>query len=807
MKSLEETKKYIKDHPMKSDKQISRHLNLSKKEIVEIRELLNENKKTPVTRSIERRVFLEGLKSKLAKVSRLRNAYPHLIMFFLALGTRLIYVKQLNQNPLLKVPILDAQYYLEWGAKLVKEGFLGDKVFFTEPFYAYFLAIILKISNNAQEIAIFIQTILGILLPFVIYKIGKKVFNKNVGLIAGIITAVYGPFVFYENLLLKTSIEIFFLALFVLFLVKVFSAERIWQYFLSGIFLGLLVIIKGNNLLLLPLLIFFILFLSPSRFEKRISLAILLFLGFAIAISPIAIRNFMVGKDFVLTNYSFGMNIYQGNRWDTDGSLLQPEFIRPHPKYEETDSFNMAEAFNERTMKPSETSSFWIRKTIAEIQEDPTRWVLLLGKKILLLITKIELSDNYDYAMYRKFLPALRFLPDFWLISALGLTGMLFFVFSEDMRYSFIETKKESTEERKKSSLITMWLVFGIVIAYAFSIMVFHVNARYRMPIIPYFIIFASVAVWYLFEKLRFQEHVTAVIIVGVSILFLFLTVIHLDNFDFMTDANFYNNIGFIYFDQKDYQKSKEYFLKAKEENSNYYWAYNNLFSIYLREGDLESAKEDLKKLITMRPDNMDAYHKLKLFKELEGKSTEEINARLDQESNQAESDSTSKNSYDPYFYEASRFIKQKRYQKAKENLEKSANKFNNPENTILNLSYILKNTNNPELAKKMLQELVDKNPYLLVAKYNLANSYLKEKKPLEAAKLLQDIYDFVPEFGEVWFYLGSAYKDSDNLEAARPIMEAFIKKYENFPQRKNQAEAFKSYLSSNPIQNENTPY
>jgi len=359
----------------------------------------------------------------------------YLNLFLLAFTLRLLYLYFVKSNPILVVPILDAEYYLKWAKDILTGGPMTQKVFFTEPFYAYLLAFFLKLSNNyGPWLATGLQVITGSLLPLIVFKLANKVFNRYVAIASGFITAIYGPFIFYDTLLLKTSLETFFLTLLVLILVNLISSSRKIYYLATGSFLGLIASLKGNVTTLVPVFILFIFLFLPKNIKEKIVLSAFFFFGFLISISPMTIHNYVVGRDFVPTNYSSGMFLYGGSWWDFDGGILPPPFIRPSPDYEEIDDYKMAEAYVGRKLKPSEVASFWTGKALDDITRDPWRYIKLEGKKILLLITKNELSDNYDYSFYKKSVAILRVLPDFWPVATLALTGIIILLFFKKLR-------------------------------------------------------------------------------------------------------------------------------------------------------------------------------------------------------------------------------------------------------------------------------------------------------------------------------------------------------------------------------------
>lgn len=750
----------------------------------------------------------------------------YLNLFLLALLIRLVYFYLLKQTPILSVLILDSEYYYHWAVKILSNGIMGDKIFFTEPLYAYLLALFLKISEQGPLVMVGLQILLGSILPIIIFKIAKLLFNRPVAIISGVLTALYGPFIFYDHLLLKTSLEVFLLSLFVLavlnlftgstraepsrtlrrntrkinnifnylkfrnyFIIKNLKFKIISQYFIAGLLLGIIVLIKGNSLILLPLVLYFILLeVEPlKRFNLRTILhnikliqgyrAILFLIGFFIVILPITIRNYIVGHDFVLTNYSFGMNVYQGNWWDGDGSLLQPPFMRPHPDHEEIDSYKMAEAYMDKDLKPSQVSSFWLSKGVSEILEDPVRWTSLMFKKVILFITPVELSDNYDYYLFRQFIPLLHVLPNLLIVIPFALFTILLMI----VRFKYLDPQKK--------------LFLLIIIFYSLSIMIGHVNSRYRLPVIPLLIILASAGIWLLYRKIKqnqMQKLGSALAILFV----LFLTCnIYLDNFRFINDANFYNSLASLHMDRGDQALAEEYYGKATRADPENAWPYSGLFNLYLKQGEFTLAKEYLQKYIKLRPDDTGGYANLKLYKELKDKPIQVIQKRF--ASMKALEKTRNSSSYDPYFNEGMKYMKKGNFLQAEYYLQESASKFANPENTLLNLALIKKSLGELDESKDLLQIVIRRNKYFLPAKYNLANIYIREQNATDAARLLQEVYNDVPEFGETWYFLALSYLEAQDNEKAGPIITAFMNKYkiDPDPAKQRQIAYFRSLM------------
>ncbi len=85
-------------------------------------------------------------------------------------------------------------WYRWWG---------GKEIFQHPPLYPYAVAAILAVSGNSMAAVLLAQLLLGALQPLVLFGLGRRLFDGQVGLVAAALTAFYGPFIFYQGVLLR----------------------------------------------------------------------------------------------------------------------------------------------------------------------------------------------------------------------------------------------------------------------------------------------------------------------------------------------------------------------------------------------------------------------------------------------------------------------------------------------------------------------------------------------------------------------------------------------------------------------------
>ncbi|TXI33807.1 MAG: tetratricopeptide repeat protein [Candidatus Moraniibacteriota bacterium] len=702
----------------------------------------------------------------------------------LACVVRGLYAFFLMREDTLLVPLHDAEYYLKWAEKIVTDGWLGDRAFFTEPLYAYLLALALTLFGSAGSLALLVlQFVLGALAPLGLYLLSRRLLNRETALATGLLATLYGPFLFYEGLLLKTSLEVSFLPWVLLLIFYAFEKGKPVLFFGSGIALGVFSLIKGNNLLWVPVVIGLLLSSWQYVLTRRMLLSGCLVIGVVLIIFPVTVRNYVVSHDFVLTNYSFGLALYQGNWWGGDGSTaLVPPFLRPDPRYEEVDAVGMAEATLGHTLTPSQVSSFWVRQALSDMSEAPGHFLATLWNKVLLIFNHSEFSDNYQYSYYRDTMPLLWFLPNFWLVSILAVIGGILFFWRD-----FWQTMRPEGRLRGRSFL----LFFG---ASVLVLLLTTVNARYRLPLLPFFLILAGGAVAYLIRSVREGRTFHPVILAMGALMALLLAWYPLPVVRFDTVAQSYHALGYQALTAGQYIEAQTLLKKTLEVDPQYAWAYGNLMLTNLALGQVTEAEGALKKLLVLRSDDLSNYRLLTFFREVRDLPPTEREARVKASVSRVETPP-----YDPDWHEAERLLHVGDDRGAENALRRSLIRHPDAPASTMALSALLKKAGKTEEAKRLLTRVVENHPELFPVRYNLANLYIMEENYGKAAELLRDIYEFTPELGETWYNYAVALIKQKRTSEAIPVMQAYIDRYEDDAARKSVVEKFRTALKPTP--------
>jgi len=404
------------------------------------------------------------------------------VVFLLSLAARLIYLWQAGDSVFFDAPVIDAQMYDKRAIDMLTTG-VAERAFYQAPLYSAFLAAIYFLFGHNYLVPRLIQCVLGAFNCVLIQWLGVRLGGRKTGIAAGLIAAFYGPFIFFEMELLRPVLVIFLSLSFICCLLMYGDSKKIWMAAVSGLLFGLSVVTRENIVVFIPAALIYLWIASG----KRVMTPAIFILAAIIPVVPVTGRNYVRSGDFVPVSSQGGMNFYIGNSSDSERlTALQPgiEWDRMafSPKAELGDNASS-----------NEYSSWFVRKTLRDIREEPFIWAGKIAKKIYLVFYAEELTPNTDIDYYRKLSWLLRIL-----ITRAGPVwipmGLLFPFFVIGL------AGQRPGGERS--------LLLSYVILYALSIAVFHVRARYRIPVVPVMIPFAASGIFILLEVFKKRETV-----------------------------------------------------------------------------------------------------------------------------------------------------------------------------------------------------------------------------------------------------------------------------------------------------------
>jgi hypothetical protein len=149
-----------------------------------------------------------------------------------------------------------------YDAQMLLQGYVPFRDYDTRsPLYITQLAVFLKLFGNDWLIARYLSVVSATISTYVLYKIGKSLYNSSVGLVASLIYAI-SPFAIFLPTILKTEPnQELFILLAMFFLIKGIKEGSFKYYTLNVTFLILAVFIRKSSLIFFPLELFLLMYL------------------------------------------------------------------------------------------------------------------------------------------------------------------------------------------------------------------------------------------------------------------------------------------------------------------------------------------------------------------------------------------------------------------------------------------------------------------------------------------------------------------------------------------------------------------
>jgi tetratricopeptide (TPR) repeat protein len=435
---------------------------------------------------------------------------PALAIFAIAFAIRLVHVLQLRSSPFFSILLGDSRGYDEWAQRIAGGEWWGREVFYQAPLYPYFLGVIYAIAGRHLLLVRLVQAAIGSASCVLVALAASRLVSRRAGIVAGAVLALYAPAIFFDGLLQKSVLDVFFVALALWLISRITTSHaepaehaeknralrvpRVPRAMSSWLWLGVAIgglsLTRENALVFTVVIAAWALFgalenakaakhAKPNQFLRSSrslrSLALFLF-GLALVLVPVAARNSLVGGGFYVTTAQFGPNFYIGNNPKADGTYASLRYGRGAPEYERQDATELAELTVGHQLSPAEVSSYWTGRALQFITSQPGAWLTLMARKAALLVNRSEMVDTEDQASYAEWSWPLRILgpiAHFGVLVPLAVFGV-FATWPSRSRFT---------------------VVYALILAYAASVVLFYVFARYRYPLVPMLVVFAAAGI------------------------------------------------------------------------------------------------------------------------------------------------------------------------------------------------------------------------------------------------------------------------------------------------------------------------
>ncbi len=541
-------------------------------------------------------MFSKQLKTSFIK----NNTVLFFLIFLIAFSIRLIYLEQIKSNPFFVPRSMDPLFYHNWAMDIAR-GITEKIPFKGLPFYAYFLGLIYKLFGTDVYIARLIQIVIASLSCGLIFVLGSTFFDKKVGFLAGMMAVFYKPFIFYDAMIIGTSLTVFMYLLSLWAVTNFSESISIRNALIAGVAIGLSALCRPSILLFpVALIIFYPRKNLKINKNKFIKYAMFIFVPITIILSIVSFRNYLVSGDFVLMSSHGGLNFYIGNNIEANGKFHAPPGIgRQNDKMIEN-AHRIAEKSMGRRLKPSESSKFWSNKAYQFIFNNPLRYFSLICKKIYLFLQGGEIADFRNMKFFERFSSLLKTpLVSFYFIVAWSVIGIFLSYFLTN------------------NVVVLRCFLF----ANMFGIILYFVNSRYRLPMVPVLLIFASYAFFRLVDG--FKNRRFLLLFIG-SLSFLYLVLgIKMEKPHLADD---YNEMASWYVtEKKDYGKAFALFKQAHQIDPNNQYVVFNMAKAYFEQNYYDQAVKYFNKSIALDPRDAESYNLLGIVYSKKGELLESI--------------------------------------------------------------------------------------------------------------------------------------------------------------------------------------
>lgn len=388
---------------------------------------------------------------------------PAALVIGVAVVLRLLAVLDYSGGDFACCPILDQLEYVQTARRLAA----GEAVetVWRAPLYAHFVAAVFRWGGGQQIVLRVTQALLSAATALLVYAIARTLLGAIAGLAAGLIFAVYWSSIVYCTQIVPATLFSFLATTAMYFLCRYScTVSRAAAGFLAG----LATITRPTMIPSLGAWAVWCLAWprAPRRPDLRGMLAFTV--GAWLVIGPVAYTSFRRSGGLVPLSPLGGYNLFVGNNPESDGKTVWAS------------ERALRRAGISTALPPSEYQRRYLRLVWRYVREHPIRETVLLLRKGYYLVNGYRISSTFDMELMDRSvgwpLRILARLPFNGVIWPLGILGLAVAGF-----------------RRRRMAAVSLF-----ILSYAATVIVFFVNERLRLPLVPGLIILALAGVRHL---------------------------------------------------------------------------------------------------------------------------------------------------------------------------------------------------------------------------------------------------------------------------------------------------------------------
>ena len=522
------------------------------------------------------------------------------LVIAVAVLARIIFLQQHTDSPTFFAPIIDAWTYHQHALTLATENRLPEGIFWQAVFYPLFLGGIYKIFGVSVLAAKIVQSALGCVTTYLVWRLGHRLAGPVVGLIAGLALALYGPAIFFEAELLAVGWAMFWVVLLALLLLSAEEHPRVLSLVALGVVAALSVYNRPTFLLPEILCAAWLLWRwrkDGGAWHTVLRRGGLLLAGWFLVVAPmLALTQRTTGRTFLLPP-SGGINLYIGNNPDYDETICTRvgwAWYKLRRRPVEAGARDAADPFGRQAWFKSEVWRF--------ARQDPIRFLAGLGRKSLQFISSRELPRNVDIYGQRAWSD--------WLATLVWRAGPFGFPFGLVLPLAAV-----GLIWGRPRLPLSFWL---LIVGFAAAVVLVFVAARYRLVVVPLLLIPAAQGARELLATVRTGDRRRRLLQPAVLLAGVLLATIPGPFAQEQDDlsAEMYYATGAYHYRQQDFEQAVADLHRALEHQPDLIEAHNTLGKTCFALGDFRGALFHIGESVRLEPDYIDGRRNLQTLAE-----------------------------------------------------------------------------------------------------------------------------------------------------------------------------------------------
>jgi 4-amino-4-deoxy-L-arabinose transferase-like glycosyltransferase len=382
-------------------------------------------------------------------------------------------------------PISDFAVFDRLAANIVAgRGYVsadGSPTTYRPPGYPFFLAGIYAVFGHGRLEPRLVNVLLGVITCGLAYLVAARLFNQQTGLVAALIVAAFPSHILYANLLATENLFIpLLLTAVAAFLFAVQGKQTRARYLVaSGVLLGLCALTRPA-VALVPAAWGAALLWKRTAIRDTVFSIILVGAAMVATIAPWTVRNAIVADEFIPVATEGGITFLAGH----NERAIEGHYSLEGPVFDDLYAVDRSEA---------DFDAYAYKLAFQFIRENPDREFILLARKFFHFFKDDVSGVNWNDQSSTVRLPN-------WVVFGLKAVAQAYYIAVAALAITALVRRPQ----RRDGWYVLLYAVF---IYWTALHLAFYGKDRFRLPLMPFFAIFAAVtlATW-LVQRHRWLE-------------------------------------------------------------------------------------------------------------------------------------------------------------------------------------------------------------------------------------------------------------------------------------------------------------